>query len=184
MKKTFIIGTLSIFVASVVFYACEKENSTLNPSVESPSSLVNASKSMAKREFPVVSEQKPKIRVGTHLFERCRYDFPCGPCLGICIRHEITSTGVFEPIDKNNPSKEDFTGTISLINEHQIKLSLEQKTYIDIGNGTTIIEYNVPIDSRMVASLGAKQIVVKKGTYKIDYTKNKYGDVIFDVIMK
>jgi hypothetical protein len=91
---------------------------------------------------------------------------------------------VFPPYYSDEELDGDITGVARLeSNGTKIRVILEGNG-VDEGNGFSSFPKNVIVNAETASLLEKKQIVLKKGEYKIDYSKGGFGEVVYDVIAK
>ncbi len=125
-----------------------------------------------------------KAHTGTHLFENCPGNNPCGPCPGICLLSK-DSYDVFVPVEedysltRNEYEDGDRLLQIALLNDSVMAISF-------INNNFTIDGvFYVPEDFMIGESasnlFGKNTIKVLEGEYPVSYTHGKNGTTLVHV---
>jgi hypothetical protein len=130
-------------------------------------------------------KKKMKVRKGTHLFENCHGNAPCGPCPGICIRWETAS--ILEVDDDYDLSEEDrASGFVlmyaELMNE-DTQLELTFASDAKEFDGLWGIERDYTLGKSVAEVLEDADgiITLKAGRYAIDPELGAFGGVVMEL---
>lgn len=120
-----------------------------------------------------------KIKIGTYLFNNCSGSNPCGPCAGICIRFgsdRPKKPRDFNMADINFDDYVDGYRYIYAIDNRSLDntISLHLVSEDIVNNDGVIIEEDLEIINT--------DIILKEGTYEVDYSPEEYDEVKIDVI--
>ncbi len=125
-----------------------------------------------------------KAHIGTHLFNNCNGDNPCGPCPGICIPLGRTAT-----ITNNNSYNEQDhlygIGTLGLtrIAEDKFIIEFVNNSEFIINNIFYVVE-DTELSDEVKNAFNTDKFIIKKGAYPLSFSQNPNGETIVTVIVE
>lgn len=113
-----------------------------------------------------------KFMIGTHLFNNCNYNNPCGPCPGICIRSGMVFSDEMIPY---NIGEEGVVKVNGIIND-KLHLTFLSPGFTE-GNQTGFDE-DYQLTQQEAAALGISDsiIILQAGIYEVDFNNSLYGE--------
>lgn len=125
-----------------------------------------------------------RAHTGTHLFNNCNGDNPCGPCAGICL-----SLGVYDPIpvdDNYKLTPEDIKNGDNVFILSGYKEDLMAITFVDNTDFVYEKAFYLPEDwnlgEKVAAEFGVKKIFVRKGVYPVIFDFNEQGETMVNIV--
>ena len=204
MKKYYFIF-ISIIIALYI-YSCHKDeinDEILNP--DSPRECSNNSYSTKlsnseeidayltiyyeKHKYDRIEFQNRwkwmKVRVGTHLFNNCTGNNPCGPCPGICFKLNEDSSEVFNIVnDDYTLTRGEYNDGGRLMQGALLNDTIMALTFIHTDftfNDVLYIPKDFEIGSSAANSFAKHKIIVLEGEYPVSYTHSRNGTTLVRV---
>jgi len=125
-----------------------------------------------------------KAHVGTHLFENCQGNMPCGSCAGICF-NASNKSDIFTPVDETYViSNDDYNDgerlcQIALFNDTIMGFSFIHSGYVY--NDSLYIPENLNIGNSASALFEKDSIIVLQGVYPVSFTQGRNGSTVVDI---
>lgn len=163
MKK-FFLGLIAAIIASTgifTFAGCEKEKAIAAQN--------NIAKTLSTpHEF---ENTYIKVGLGTHLFDNCRYDLPCGPCPGICVRFGFAVYDNIPPVSQGEGIFE-----VERIYDGKMRIKFLSSGFTN--DSQTGLEEDYVLSSEEAAALGFNSAVITilNGIYDVDFSNSTYGE--------
>jgi hypothetical protein len=126
-----------------------------------------------------------KSHTGTHLFENCQGNMPCGPCSGFCAFRDSKSADLFIPVDESdNFSTEEYQDgerlfQIALFNDTIMGFSFTQSDFVY--KDSLYIPENFNIGRSASALFVKDSIIVLQGVYPVSFTHGRNGSTVVNV---
>ena len=163
MKKLFFgLSAIAIIITGIFTFAgCEKEKSTTTQN-----DIVKALSETRGYESTYI-----KVGLGTHLFDNCGYNLPCGPCPGICIR---SGFAVYDNIPTTSYGEGIFE--VERIYDGKMRIKFLSSGFTD--DSQTGLEEDYTLSSEEASALGFSSaiITVLNGIYNVDFSNSTYGE--------
>lgn len=168
------LATVVLLVAGIVLFAgCEKvkTNSTITCQNEKEKQIKNNNITNALLNVEYY-DLYAKIMIGTHLFNNCNYNNPCGPCPGICFRSGIIFSN---DITTYNAEEEGIIKINGIVN-NKLHVTFLSPGFTE-GNQTGFNDdYQLTQQEAAVLGFYDSIIVLPAGIYNVDYSNSLYGE--------
>ena len=136
-----------------------------------------------KSDKTEVSSLVPKtIIFGTRSRPSCEGEC-CDGTRGICliIKNQVMRPG--SPNENLDGKKNMGVGELRSVNERQVELNIIKDTApAETGGDRFHVEEDVDVNPAIARSLGYSELTIKKGIYRMDFSKSQFGTVLLDVV--